>query len=132
MDQTTLVMPDLSAGQEALAVLDQANIEQIAALFMLDEEYGSWRFVLSSPSLDQVHSLKAHEQVHAILRGQFVYRLPLLLILPVKDPFMRELRKKLGGRINASGRIPVSLEGLRIAGRYISAGYLLRFPGIMK
>jgi hypothetical protein len=131
MDQATLVMPDLAAAHEALAELDDAGIEKITAVLMLDPEHENWRFVLSSPSLDQTHSLKAHEKVHQILGGQFVYRLPPFLVLQTKDPFIRDLKRNLRG-LNATGHIPVSLAGLTLADRQISAGYLVRLPGVLQ
>jgi hypothetical protein len=131
VDQAILVMPDLAAASEALAELDGAGVEKITAVLMLDPEYENWRFLLSSPSLDQAHPLKAHEKVHQILGGQFVYRLPPFLVLPTKDPFIRELKKSLNG-LNATGHIPVSLAGLTVADRQISAGYLLRLPGVLQ
>jgi hypothetical protein len=131
MDQTVLVIPDIDSARRALKVLDDAKLEQIVALLVVLPEYGDWRLILSSPSLDQTYPLRAHDTVAEILRGEFVYTLPPVMILPTEDLFIRELRKALGGRLNVSNRILVSLQGLTIGNRYITAGYLLRFPGVM-
>ena len=92
MDQATLVAPDLSVGREIVSVLEGAQIQEITALFALFPEYSDWRLVLSSPSLDQNHTLKASIKVHEILHGKFDFSLPLLMILPTKDSLIRALR----------------------------------------
>ena len=131
MDQATLVVPDIESARSALHALDLAGMESIVALLVVLPEYEDWRLMLSSPSLDQAHPLVAHDTVSEILRGEFVYTLPPIMILPVDDPFFTELRKAIGGRINVSSHLRVSLEGLTIGKRYITAGYLLRLPGGM-
>jgi hypothetical protein len=131
MDQATLVVPDIESARAALHALDIAGIESIVALLVVLPEYEDWRLMLSSPSLDQDRPLIAHDRVSEVLRGEFVYTLPPIMILPVADPFFNDLRKAIGGRINAGTRLRVSLEGLTIGNRYIVAGYLLRFPGVM-
>lgn len=131
MDQATLVAPDIESALSALHALDGAGLQSIVALLVVLPEYEDWRLILSSPSLDQAHPLVAHDTVSEVLRGDFVYTLPPIMILPVADPFFAELRKAIGERINVSSRLRVSLQGLTIGNRYITAGYLLRFPGVM-
>lgn len=134
MDQATLVGPDLSAGQEALAVLEAAGIKQIVALFAVLPEYEDWRLILSSPSLDQTHLLKAHDKVAEILQGQFVYTLPIIMILPTKDPFIRDLRKSLGnvgaGSFIQRGR-PIWFGGQTLGKRYVTDAFIISFPGVI-
>jgi HEPN domain-containing protein len=60
MDQAALVSPDLEAGGKVLAVLEEAQIKVPVAALVVCPEYGDWRLVLSSPSLDQTHLLRAH------------------------------------------------------------------------
>jgi hypothetical protein len=102
-------------------VLERGGIRQIVALFMLSPEYGDWRFVLSSPSLDQTHLLKAHEKVYELLKGRFIDSLPLLMVLPTKDPFIRELRKILGKAKSVTG---MRLGGQTIGNRFIDNAYV--------
>ena len=134
MDQTTLVGPDLGAGREIVSVLEDAQIKQIIALFALFPEYSDWRLVLSSPSLDQNHSLKAGLKVHEILHGKFDYSLPLLMILPTKDSLIRDLRKSLGNvRTGSSIRRPVyiHLGGQTFGKRYVTDAFVISFPGVI-
>lgn len=123
MDQATLVGPDLSSGREIVSVLDAAQIKQITALFVSLPEYSDWRLVLSSPSLDQDNSLKAGEKVHKILHGKFEYPLPPIMILPTKDPFVRELRKIFSKAKSVEG---MRLGGQTIGNRFIDNAYVYR------
>jgi len=92
MDQATLVVPDIGAANEAIAALKAANLQRIVALFAVFPEYGDRRFVISSPSLDQTHPLRAQDKVAEILAGRFVYRLPIIMVLPEKNPIIRTVR----------------------------------------
>jgi hypothetical protein len=123
MDQAILVGPDVSAGEKALATLQAAHIEPVVALLAVFPEYGDWRFVLSSPSLDQTHLLKAHVKVAEVLNGHFVYTLPTVMILPIKDPFIRDLRRLFGKAKDVTG---MRLGGQRIGNRFIDAAYVYR------
>ncbi len=106
-----------------MAELDAAGVKPVAALLMVSPEYGDWRLVLSSPSLDQTHQLKAYEKVAEILGGRFVYKLPPILILPTKDPFIRQLRRLFGKTKDALG---MRLGGQTIGNRFVENAYVYR------
>jgi hypothetical protein len=86
-------------------------------------EYGDWRLVVASPALDQKHLLKAHIKVAELFGGRFAYTLPPLMILPMKDPFIKELRRIFGKAGNVKG---MRLGGQTIGDRYLEAGYVFR------
>ncbi|MBS1820487.1 MAG: hypothetical protein JST61_00685 [Acidobacteria bacterium] len=123
MDQATLVNPDVSAGAQALAVLDKAGFKHLVALLAIFPEYEDWRMVISSPSLNQTQQLKAYEQVAEALQGRFVYTLPTIMVLPTKDPFIRELRSIFGRSKEVIG---MRLGGQRIGNRFLSNAYVYR------
>jgi hypothetical protein len=123
MDQATLVSPDILAGSQALQVLDAAEIKPVVALLMISSEYEDWRLVLSSPSLDQTHLLRAYDKVAEALAGQFVHRLPPILVLPTRDPFIRELRRLFGKTKDVAG---MRLGGQTIGNRFVSSAYVYR------
>jgi hypothetical protein len=123
MDQTTLVGPDVDVGRDAIAALDAAGRKPAMAMMAVFPEYGDWRLVLSSPSLDQTHLLKAHEQVANALGGKFVYRLPVVMVLPMKDPFVRALRKIFGKVASVEG---MRLGGQMIGNRFLEKAYVYR------
>jgi hypothetical protein len=126
MDQATLVGPDIEIGRDALAALDAAGIKPAVALLAVLPEYDDWRLILSSPALDQNHQLKAYEKVTEILRGEFVYRLPPIIILPTKDLFIRELRRIFRNNIKVGPQTLVRLGGQRIGNRFVDNAYVYR------
>ena len=121
MDQATLVGPDVIVGNEAVAVLEQAHIKLVFAALVVFPEYSDWRLVLSSPNLDQTHLLKAHDKVAQALHGHFSYTLPIIMILPTRDPFIKELRGTFGKSKSVLG---MRLGGQTIGSRFISDAYL--------
>jgi len=123
MDQATLVNFDVDAGARVLGALDEAQIKVVVALLMVSSDYDDWRLVLSSPSLDQTHMLKAYEKVAEILQTQFSQLLPPILILPTKDPFVKELRRLFGKASNVNG---MRLGGQTIGNRFVANAYVYR------
>jgi hypothetical protein len=123
MDQATLVNLDVNAGLKVLDTLDAAKLKVAVALWMLSPDYGDWRLVLASPALDQTHPLKAYQQVAEALHGHFAHMRPPILILPIKDPFIRELRRIFGKTKDVAG---MRLGGQTIGNRFISDAYVYR------
>jgi len=123
MDQAILVGPDIDIGRDAVVALDAAGLKPVVAMMAVFPEYGDWRLVLSSPALEQTRLLKAHEQVAAVLRGDVVSMLPVVMIFPTKDPFIRELRKIFGKARSVAG---MRLGGQTIGNRFIDNAYVYR------
>jgi hypothetical protein len=123
VDQATLVNLDVNAGLKVLDALDDAQIKVAVALWMVSSDYDDWRLVISSPSLDQTHPLKAYERVAEALHGRFVSMRPPILILPTKDSFVRELRRIFGKAEDVTG---MRLGGQTIGNRFISDAYVYR------
>ena len=93
MAQATLVGPDLQVGREIVEVLEAAGIKLGVAMYMISSDYGDWRLALASPSLDQNDKLKAYKRVLDPLRGMSRNAMPQLVVFPMKDPMVRDLRK---------------------------------------
>lgn len=123
MDQATLVNFDVEAGRKALKALDDAKLKITVALWMISSEYSDGRLVLSSPSLDQTHPLRSYEQVTQALHKHFVSLRSSILVLPTKDPFIRDLRRIFGKAKDVSG---MRLGGQTIGNRYVSDAYVYR------
>jgi hypothetical protein len=123
MDQATLVNLDVNAGLKVLEALDDAQIKVAVALWMITSDYDDWRLVLCLPSLNQNHLLQVYQKVADVARGRFVQMLPPILILPTKDPFIRELRRIFGKAKDVTG---LRLGGQTIGDRYISDAYVYR------
>ena len=135
MDQATLVDLNLSlatkslgaldvdAGTRILAALDTASLKVSIALWLLSEEHESWRLVFASPDFNQTSRLKAYEQIAAAIQRLEPYVLPLMYVLPMKDPFVKELRRLFGKVKSVEG---MRLGGQTIGGRYIEDAYVYR------
>jgi hypothetical protein len=126
MDQALLVGPDIEVGRDAVAVLDASGLKPVVALMAMFPEYSDWRFVIASPALDQEKPLKAHIQVAKALRGEFVSRLPITMVLPTKDPFIRDLRKVFRFKIKVGQQTLGRLGGQTIGGRFLNDAFVLR------
>lgn len=123
MDQATLVSPDIDTGSKVISVLEDADFKNLSALLAVFPEYGDWKLVLSSPSLDQNDRLKAYEQVFNALQGRFQYTLPEIMILPTKDPFIKELKRVFGKARDVTG---MRLGGQKIGNRFLDNAYVYR------
>ena len=123
MDQATLVSPDIATGSKVVAALDATGIKPVVALMAALPDYEDWRLILSAPGLDQTHLLKAHEKVAEILHGHFIHSLPVIMIFPTKDPFIRELRRTFG---KAKGVTGMRLGGQKIGNRFVESAYVYR------
>jgi hypothetical protein len=123
MDQATLAGPDIDTGRDIVAVLDGANLKNMSALLAVFPEYGEWKLVVSSPSLDQSDPLKAYEEVFRALHGRFKYTLPPIMVLPTKDPFIKELRRIFGKAGDVTG---MRLGGQKIGNRFLDNAYVYR------
>src|ERR1700730_7488633 len=111
-----LVTIDLAKGTEWLKGLDDSGLGVLVALWVYLSEYEDWRFVLASRHLDALKGTKAYGAVHdAFERAGFsLEETPSLLILPMKDPFIRELRRTYGkARIVERRRLGGQLFGDR-------------------
>jgi len=113
MDKTILVEADFTTGLNLLRALDHASVAVNVALWLRASEYGDWRFVLASRSLDASALSEAYGRVHDALaeEGISLERTPTLLILSMSEPFIRELR-----RIFSKAK---SVEGMRLGGQMI-------------
>ena len=113
MDKAPLVTTDTMKGTGWLKALDHSKLDISVALWLYLPEYEDWRFALSSPMLDTVPISKAYGLVHdALDRAGFpLEQTPPLLILPMKDPLIKQLRRIFGKA--------KSVEGMRLGGQMI-------------
>jgi hypothetical protein len=125
MDKAALVTIDLAKGTEWLKALDDSDLGISVALWVYLTEYENWRFALSSRRLDSLQPSKAYGAVHVAFEqaGIPLRQTPSLLILPMKDTFIRELRRVFGKT--------KSVEGMRLGGqlfgdRFIEDGIAYR------
>jgi len=120
-----LVNIDIDTGAQVLAALDQAGLKVQVAAWVVLTEYEDWRLMLASPTFDAAGLLKAYGLVHKALdKAEFpIERQPSLLILRMKDPSIRELRRIFAKTKSVAG---MRLGGQMIGDRFIEDGYAYR------
>jgi len=123
MDQATLVGLEIDKGRRIVSTLDHSGIDPKVALWLITPEYEDGRLVLASTKLDQTHPLRAYEEVAEALKGSFVYILPPMLILRMKDPFIKALRDRFGKTSDVEG---MRLGGQSMGNRFITDAYVYR------
>jgi hypothetical protein len=125
VDQTVLVSMDIQRGADILAALDQAKVKVSVALFAALSEYGDWRMVLAARAFDELRLRKAYGLIFESLTpaGIGVEQTPTILILPMNDPFIRELRKTYAKTKSVEG---IRLGGQLIGGRFVEDAYVYR------
>ena len=108
-----------------LEILDRAGIKIQVALWAFLAEYEDWRKVLSGRTFDELRLLDAYGLLHKSLRaeGFTVEMTPTILILPMSDPTIKDLRRAF--------RKTRSVEGMRIGNqlfgdRFIEDGFVYR------
>ncbi len=125
MGETVLVNLELESGAKIIDALDQSGLKISVALWATLSEFGDSRLLLASPELNDENPQKNYGRVFDALRKKNVgtHQAPLLLVLRMKDPFIRELRRIFGKT--------ASVEGMRLGGqsfgdRFIEDGYVYR------
>jgi len=125
MGKALLVKSELEAGAEIVEALDEAGLKVNVAIWATLSEYGGERLILSSRHFDDESPSKAYGKVLEVLDGKGIpnRQIPPLLVLRMKDPFIRDLRRVFGKT--------ASVEGMRLGGqsfgdRFIEEGYVYR------
>ncbi len=125
MGQALLVNVDLQAGAEILRIMDTAGVKVSVAAWVVFDEYGDWRLLLSSRQLDAAGPGKASGLVFdALVAADFpVERTPTILILPMADSTVRALRRSFGKARAVEG---MRLGGQQIGKRWVEDAYVYR------
>ena len=124
MDQATLVNLDIKRGSELLDALDRAKLKVTVALWVYLPEYEDWRLVVSARRFDSLDPRDAYRLLHDSLAavGFTPEKTPTEMILPMTDPFIRDLRQ-LGKTKSVEG---MRLGGQMIGDRFIQDAYVYR------
>jgi len=120
-----MVSLDVDLGLEIVEKLDQAGLKVSVALWAFLSEYSDWRLILASRQFDSVGLRDAYGLLHdaSDAAGIIPERAPLMMILPMNDSFIRDLRRRFGKA--------KSVEGMRLGGqmfgdRFIEDAYVYR------
>jgi hypothetical protein len=125
MGQALLINVDPQAGAEILRIMDTAGVKVSVAAWVVFDEYGDWRLLLSSRQLDAAGPGKASGLVFdALVAADFpVERTPTILILPMADSTVRALRRSFGKARAVEG---MRLGGQQIGKRWVEDAYVYR------
>ena len=125
MDKTAMVSIEIDTGAELVEKLERAKVKVSVALWAYLSEYSDWRMILSSRQFDSLDLRDALGLIHDSLDAAGIKpeRAPLVMILPMNDPFIRDLRRHF-----AKAK---SVEGMRLGGqmfgdRFIEDAYVYR------
>lgn len=125
MDKTTLVSLDIEKGIEILNALDSANIKIAVALWGYLPEYEDWRLIVSGRQFDTVDLQHAYRRINDSLTaiGLTPAEEPPILILSMKDPFIKALRQSFAKTKSVDG---MRLGGQMIGDRFLEDAYVYR------
>lgn len=120
-----MVSLDIDRGAKILDTLLGANVKVNVALWMYLSEYEDWRLVLSARQFDKLGVRAAYGLVHDSLdaAGFTPEKTPPIMILPMADPLVRELRRLFGKAKSVEG---MRLGGQMIGDRFVEDAYVYR------
>jgi hypothetical protein len=120
-----MVSLDIDIGGELVSQLEAAKVKLGVAIWACLAEYGDWRLIFAARQFDSLDLRAAYGVLHDSMKdaGITPARAPAVMILPMNDPFIRDLRRHFG-----KAR---SVEGMRLGGqlfgdRFIEDGYAYR------
>lgn len=125
MVKIALVGPEIERGSKLIDALDAAKSRVDVALWAVLPEYEEWRIVLASRRLDKLDRMEAYGVLHGAEKtaGFTPYNTPSIMILPMSDPLIKDLRRRYAKAGNVEGMRP---GGQMIGDRFIEDGYVYR------
>ena len=120
-----MVSPDIERGSELLDALERAKLKVGVALWAYSSEYEDWRLVVSARQFDSLDIRDAYRLLHNSLAaaGFTPEKTPPVMILPMAEPFIRELRQLFGKTRSVEG---MRLGGQMIGDRFVQDAYVYR------
>jgi hypothetical protein len=125
MGKTLLVATDFSIGEKMLVALDAAGLSVSVAAWIYATEYEDWRFYLAGRSLELTTERRPYRKVHEALEAAGISydETPPLVIMSMKDPLIRDLRRKYAKSKYAEG---ARLGPHPIGDTFVEDGLVLR------
>lgn len=125
MGKAEMVSLDIDRGAALLDALDRAKLKVGVAFWTHLAEYDDWRLVVSARQFDSLDLRDAYGLLNdSLATAGFTPRTtPPIMILPIADPFVRELRRLFGKTKSIEG---MRLGGQMIADRFVQDAYVYR------
>ena len=120
-----MVNLDVTKGSQLVDALEGAKLKIGVALWVVLAEYEDWRLIISARQLDALDFRAAYRLVYdALAPAGFTPRnTPPIMILPMADPFIKQVRRLFGKSRSVEGMN----IGLQLIGdRFVEDGYLYR------
>jgi hypothetical protein len=124
-DIVVLLNIDIDRGAEIVDILDGAKLRPSVALWAHLSEYEDWRLVIAAREFDTVEIRAAYRLLNDSLKagGMPPQNKPVVMILPMKDPFIKVLRRIFGKAKSVDG---MRLGGQMIGDRFIEDAFVYR------
>ena len=125
MGTATLVSYDIENGQQVIDALDQAGRAPNVALWAKLPDYENWRLILASDRLDQSSPFSGYSEINEAIdkAGIPVHRQPTILLRPMDNPFIQELRRIFSAAGDTRG---MRLGGQRFGDKYLEDAFVYR------
>ena len=125
MDKAAMVSLDIDRGSELVDALERAKLKVSVALWTYLSEYEDWRMVVSARKFDSLDPRDAYRLLHSSLAtaGFTPEKPPPIMILPMADPFVKELRRLFAKSQTVEG---MRLGGQMIGDRFVQDAYVYR------
>ena len=125
MGTSTLVSFDIENGDSVIKALDDGGISPNVALWAKVPDYEDWRLVIASAHLDQVSPLAAYTQINGAIQKAGIpsHRQPTILMKPMSDPMIRELRRAFASAADTRG---MRLGGQKFGDKYLEDAIVYR------
>lgn len=120
-----MVSLDIEKGADLLDALGRAKVRVAVALWAYLSEYEDWRLVVAARQFNSLDLRDAYGLLHDSLApaGFTPRNTPPIMILPMADPFIRELRRLFGKTRSVEG---LRLGGQMIGDRFVQDAYVYR------
>jgi hypothetical protein len=122
MDKTALVSIEIDVGERILEILDQAGIKVSVALWASLSEFDTWRMIMAAKEFDSGDDYRLLNSTVSAA-GFPIYKMPPIMIFPMKDPFIRDLRRYFAKAQTTEG---MRLGGQRFGDRFLEDGWVYR------
>jgi hypothetical protein len=125
VDKAALVNIDIGRGAEVVDILDRAKIRPSVAVWAHLPEYEDWGLVIAAREFDAVEVRAAYRLLNDTLNagGMPPQNKPAVMILPMKDPLIKVLRRIFGKTKSVEG---MRLGGQTIGDRFIEDAFVYR------
>ena len=124
MDTKILVDKNITEGEELLKSLDAHKFPVNAALWFLDQNSDSWKYIISSIKVDEEGPLKVYENIQKYLKNTMQISMRDISVVSPNNNLVTMLKKTINTKKNAISGIRFSKN--TINNYFIEDAYIYR------